>query len=164
MGPRDGLQNEKAILETPFKIDFINQLSQTGLKRIEVTSFVSPKWVPQMADNKDVYTSINKDPSIVYSALVPNERGMDMAEAVDCQEIAVFTGASEGFVNKNINCSIVSKTSHPFRMKVLRGLSQLSKELFPKESLSEVMFPVLWDALTTEKLTQMMSTTSQTNF
>lgn len=107
MGPRDGLQNEKMILETPFKIQMINDLSKTGLQRIEVTSFVSPKWVPQMADNKEVYNAIKKSKLIRYSALVPNIKGMDIADAVNCQEMAVFTGASEGFVKKNINCTIV---------------------------------------------------------
>lgn len=121
MGPRDGLQNEKTILETPFKIEFINKLSETGLKRIEVTSFVSPKWVPQMGDNKDVYNSIKKNESIRYSALVPNIKGMDTAELVNCQEIAVFTGASEGFVQKNINCSIVSPLNYLFKLISLLG-------------------------------------------
>ena len=86
----------------------INNLTKTGLQRIEVTSFVSPKWVPQMADNKEVYTAIDKSKFMRYSALVPNIKGMDIAEAVDCQEVAVFTGASEGFVKKNINCTIVN--------------------------------------------------------
>lgn len=109
MGPRDGLQNEKQILETEFKIDMINKLSDTGLKRIETTSFVSPKWVPQMGDNVDVYSNIDKKDGVTYSALVPNKRGMDSALTVDCQEVAVFTGATEGFVKKNINCTIVNK-------------------------------------------------------
>lgn len=100
MGPRDGLQNEKQILETEFKIELINRLSETGLTRIETTSFVSPKWVPQMGDNIEVYNKINKKPGIIYSALVPNTRGMESALKVNCQEVAVFTGASEGFVKK----------------------------------------------------------------
>lgn len=107
MGPRDGLQNEKEILETEFKIEFINKLSETGLTRIEATSFVSPKWVPQMGDNIEVYNKISKKEGIVYSALVPNKRGMESALKANCQEIAVFTGATEGFVKKNINCTIV---------------------------------------------------------
>lgn len=109
MGPRDGLQNEKTILDTEFKIEMINRLSETGLDYIESTSFVSPKWVPQMGDNVEVYSKINKKPGVTYSALVPNARGMQSALGVDCQEIAVFTGASEGFVKKNINCTIVGK-------------------------------------------------------
>lgn len=106
VGPRDGLQNEKQILSTNFKIQMINQLSKTGLDYIESTSFVSPKWVPQMADNYDVFTQIEKNPNIVYSALVPNLKGYEQAKKADCKEIAVFTAASESFNKKNINCSI----------------------------------------------------------
>lgn len=107
VGPRDGLQNEKQILPTEFKIELINRLSDTGLTYIETTSFVSPKWVPQMGDNVEVFTNINKHEGITYSALVPNTKGMKPALEVGCKEIAVFTGASEGFVKKNINCTIV---------------------------------------------------------
>lgn len=107
VGPRDGLQNEKEILATNFKIEFINQLSTTGLPYIEATSFVSPKWVPQMADNFEVFNSIEKKEGVTYSALVPNKKGMLRAVEANCNEIAIFTGATEGFVKKNINCSIV---------------------------------------------------------
>lgn len=106
VGPRDGLQNESAYVSSEHKIELINLLSQTGLKHIEVTSFVSPKAIPQLADNELVFQSIDKSPSIAYSALVPNEKGMLKALESGVQEIAVFTAASESFNLRNINCSI----------------------------------------------------------
>lgn len=106
VGPRDGLQNEQKIVPTAAKVDFINRLSETGLKKIEVTSFVSPKWVPQMADNSIVMAAINRAENIVYSALVPNDKGMIAALDTNVKEIAIFTSASESFCNKNINCSV----------------------------------------------------------
>lgn len=106
VGPRDGLQNESSFVSTQHKVELINLLSQSGLKHIEVTSFVSEKAIPQLADNDLVFTSIDKLPSISYSALVPNERGMHKAISVHAQEIAVFTAASELFNQRNINCSI----------------------------------------------------------
>ena len=108
VGPRDGLQNEKTILPFQFKIELIERLAEAGLTHIEATSFVSPKWVPQMGDNVQVYQNIQKQDGVTYSALVPNKRGLEAALSVDCQEVAVFTGASEGFVKKNINCTVVS--------------------------------------------------------
>lgn len=106
VGPRDGLQNETSFVDTNVKIEFINQLSQTGLKHIEVTSFVSPKAIPQLADNQQVFQLIDKKPGVHYSALVPNERGMQQALDVGVREIAIFTAASETFNQRNINCSI----------------------------------------------------------
>ncbi|HJW46950.1 MAG TPA: hydroxymethylglutaryl-CoA lyase [Lysobacter sp.] len=106
VGPRDGLQNEKAIIATADKIALIDRLSATGLRSIEATSFVSPKWVPQLADAADVYSSITKRPGISYPVLVPNEQGYERARAVGVNEIAVFTAASEAFNQKNINASI----------------------------------------------------------
>ena len=106
VGARDGLQNEPKILHTDFKIQMINSLSKTGLDYIETTAFVSPKWVPQMADNYEVLTKINREPHITYSALVPNMKGMETAKKANCKEIAIFTAASEEFTKKNINCSI----------------------------------------------------------
>lgn len=106
VGARDGLQNEPSIVPKDVKIDFINQLSETGLKTIEVTSFVSPKWVPQMADNAEVFSGINKNPSVSYPVLVPNTKGLESALKVGVKEIAVFAAASEGFSKKNINCNI----------------------------------------------------------
>lgn len=106
VGPRDGLQNEAIIIPTHKKIEFINLLSETGLTYIEVTSFVSPKWLPQLADNAQVFTEITKIPSVHYSALVPNLKGLEDALSAGVQEIAIFSAASETFSQKNINCSI----------------------------------------------------------
>jgi hydroxymethylglutaryl-CoA lyase len=106
VGPRDGLQNESSFIDSPHKIEFVNLLSHSGLKNIEVTSFVSEKAIPQLADNELVFSRINKLPNISYSALVPNERGMLKALHVGVKEIAVFTAASESFNQRNINCSI----------------------------------------------------------
>jgi hydroxymethylglutaryl-CoA lyase len=106
VGPRDGLQNEKAIVPTPVKIELIDRLSDTGLQTIEATSFVSPKWVPQLADATDVYTAIRKKEGVRYPVLVPNMQGYERARAVGVSEIAVFTAASEAFNRKNINASI----------------------------------------------------------
>jgi len=106
VGPRDGLQNEKTIVPTPVKIELINRLSACGLRTIEATSFVSPKWIPQLADAAEVYAGIEKKPGVAYPALVPNEQGYERARAAGVSEIAVFTAASETFNRKNINASI----------------------------------------------------------
>lgn len=106
VGPRDGLQNEKTIIPAAIKIELINRLSQTGLKTIEATSFVSPKWVPQLADAAEVFSAIEKHAGISYPVLVPNEQGYDRARAVGASEVAVFSAASEAFNQKNINASI----------------------------------------------------------
>ncbi|MBN8887825.1 MAG: hydroxymethylglutaryl-CoA lyase [Rudaea sp.] len=106
VGPRDGLQNEKTIVPTPVKIELIDRLSATGLQTVEATSFVSPKWVPQLADAAEVYTAIHKKPGVRYPVLVPNLQGYERAHAVGVEEIAVFTAASEAFNRKNINASI----------------------------------------------------------
>ena len=106
VGPRDGLQNEKGVIPAAAKIAFIDRLSDTGLKTIEATSFVSPKWIPQLADAEEVYKGIEKKPGVAYPALVPNEKGMERALASGVKEIAVFTAASETFNRKNINASI----------------------------------------------------------
>jgi hydroxymethylglutaryl-CoA lyase len=106
VGARDGLQNEKTLLPTDVKIALIDRLSSTGLTTIEATSFVSPKWVPQMADAAAVYQGIRKVPGVSYPVLVPNEQGYERARAVGVNEIAVFTAASEAFNQKNINASI----------------------------------------------------------
>lgn len=106
VGPRDGLQNERMPVPTSVKVDFINALSETGLQHIEVTSFVSPKAIPQLADNQEVIHRIQKLPNIRYSALVPNIKGMEQALAANVQEIAIFTAASEQFNQRNIHCSI----------------------------------------------------------
>ncbi|KAG5868057.1 hypothetical protein JTB14_022201 [Gonioctena quinquepunctata] len=106
VGPRDGLQNEPVHVSTDVKIQLINKLSDTGLKTIEVTSFVSPKWVPQMGDNVDVYSKITKKEDVSYPVLVPNAKGMESALEAGVKEVAVFASASEGFSRKNTNCSI----------------------------------------------------------
>ena len=106
VGARDGLQNEKAIIATADKIALIDRLSATGLQSIEATSFVSPKWVPQLADAAEVFAGIARRPGVHYPVLVPNERGYERALAVGVEEIAVFTAASEAFNQKNINASI----------------------------------------------------------
>lgn len=106
VGPRDGLQNEKAMVSTADKIELIDRLSQTGLRTIEATSFVSPKWIPQLADAAEVFAGIARKPGIAYPVLVPNEQGYDRARAVGAEEVAVFTAASEAFNRKNINAGI----------------------------------------------------------
>jgi hydroxymethylglutaryl-CoA lyase len=106
VGPRDGLQNEKAIIATADKVALIDRLSATGLQSIEATSFVSPKWVPQLADAAEVFTGITRRSGVHYPVLVPNEQGYERARAVGVEEIAVFTAASEAFNRKNINAGI----------------------------------------------------------
>ena len=106
VGPRDGLQNEKEIVPASVKIELIDRLSETGLSTIEATSFVSPKWVPQMADAGEVMAGIKQKSGVSYPVLVPNEKGMEGAIAAGAREIAVFAAASESFSQKNINCSI----------------------------------------------------------
>lgn len=106
VGPRDGLQNEKTIVATADKIALIDRLSATGLRTIEATSFVSPKWVPQLADAAEVFTGIRRRDGVSYPVLVPNEQGYERARGVGATEVAVFTAASEAFNQKNINASI----------------------------------------------------------
>ena len=106
MAPRDGLQNEKRLVSTVDKIKLVDLLSRCGYKKIEVTSFVSPKWVPQMADASEVMAGITRKRGTAYTALTPNIKGYQAAKAAKADEIAVFASASEGFSQKNINCSI----------------------------------------------------------
>src|SRR5690349_6589192 len=106
VGARDGLQNEKTLLPAEVKIALIDRLSSTGLTTIEATSFVSPKWVPQLADAAEVFAGIRKVPGVRYPVLVPNLQGYERARAVGAEEVAVFTAASEAFNRKNINASI----------------------------------------------------------
>ncbi|XP_064091101.1 hydroxymethylglutaryl-CoA lyase, mitochondrial-like isoform X1 [Macrobrachium nipponense] len=106
VGPRDGLQNEKALVPTDVKIEFINRLSHAGHKAVEATSFVSPKWVPQMADHTEVMKGIQRVKGVSYPVLTPNLKGFQAAVAVQCDEVAIFGAASESFSQKNINCSI----------------------------------------------------------
>nr|ACO10269.1 Hydroxymethylglutaryl-CoA lyase [Caligus rogercresseyi] len=109
VGPRDGLQNEKTPVPTDVKLQFIDHLCETGLKTVEATSFVSPKWDPQMADHKEVLSALlnkHSSSSIDFPVLVPNLKGLQAALQVGVKEIAIFGAASEGFSQKNINCSI----------------------------------------------------------
>ncbi|EGQ8918220.1 hydroxymethylglutaryl-CoA lyase [Vibrio parahaemolyticus] len=105
VGPRDGLQNESPV-STRTKIRLIDLLSDTGLSHIEAGSFVSPKWVPQMADSKEVMQNITRRASVTYSALTPNLQGLEQALGAGANQVAIFTSASEGFCQHNINCSI----------------------------------------------------------
>ena len=106
VGPRDGLQNEKQIVSTETKVELIARLADAGLKTIEATSFVSPKWVPQMGDNAEVMARIARRPGVAYPVLTPNLKGFEAALAAGAEEVAVFGAASESFSQKNINCSI----------------------------------------------------------
>lgn len=106
VGPRDGLQNEKQTISTDTKLKLIDQLADAGLKHIEATSFVSPKWVPQMADASAVMMQLKKRPDVSYPVLTPNLKGFENALAAGAKEVAVFAAASEAFSAKNINCTI----------------------------------------------------------
>lgn len=106
VGPRDGLQNEKTFVATADKIELIDRLSASGLQTIEATSFVSPKWVPQMADAAEVFAGITRKPGVAYPVLIPNLQGYQHAREVGVAEVAVFAAASEAFSQKNINASI----------------------------------------------------------
>jgi len=106
VGPRDGLQNEKQPVTTAQKIELVHRLQAAGLKEIEVTSFVSPKWVPQMADNAAVMAGIERRPGVRYSVLTPNLKGFEAALASRPDEVVIFAAATEAFSKRNINCSI----------------------------------------------------------
>jgi hydroxymethylglutaryl-CoA lyase len=106
VGPRDGLQNEKETIAAEVKIELVNRLTQAGFANIEAASFVSPKWVPQMATSAEVMAGIARKPGVIYSALTPNMKGFDAALAAKADEVVIFGAASEAFSQKNINCSI----------------------------------------------------------
>ena len=106
VGPRDGLQNEATPVATAVKVELIHRLQDAGLPVIQATAFVSPKWVPQMADNAQVMAAIHRKPGVSYPVLVPNRKGLDAALAAGAQEVVVFGAASETFSRKNTNCSI----------------------------------------------------------
>jgi hydroxymethylglutaryl-CoA lyase len=106
VGPRDGLQNEATPVATAVKVELIHRLQDAGLPVIEATAFVSPKWVPQMADNAQVMAAIRRKPGVSYPVLVPNRKGLDAALAAGAQEVVVFGAATETFSRKNTNCSI----------------------------------------------------------
>lgn len=123
VGPRDGLQNERKTLSVEDRVQLINALSDSGLKVIEVGSFVSPKWIPQMADSDLVFKRIQKKETVSYPVLVPNEVGFERALELGVQEISVFTASSETFCQKNINCSIEESFQRfdPVIQRALKG-------------------------------------------
>ena len=106
VGPRDGLQNEKAKVPTAAKLELIERLADAGLPAVEATAFVSPKWIPQMADHTEVLERIRRKPGVDYPVLTPNLKGFEAARAAGATEVAIFGAASESFSRKNINCSI----------------------------------------------------------
>jgi hydroxymethylglutaryl-CoA lyase len=106
VGPRDGLQHEPAVVPTKAKVSFVEALARTGVAEIEAGSFVSPRVIPQLADSDEVFRRIQRRPGVVYSALVPNERGLERARAAAVNKIALFTAASDAFTRRNINCTI----------------------------------------------------------
>jgi hydroxymethylglutaryl-CoA lyase len=106
VGPRDGLQNEKGEVPTAVKLELIERLADAGLPAVEATAFVSPKWIPQMADHTEVLERIRRKPGVAYPVLTPNLKGFEAAKAAGAKEVAVFGAASESFSKKNINCSI----------------------------------------------------------
>lgn len=106
VSPRDGLQNEKDFVSTDIKVELVNRLSAAGFPNVEAASFVSPKWVPQMADGAELMARIERRPGTIYSVLTPNLKGLEGALAAKADEIVIFGAASEAFSQKNINCSI----------------------------------------------------------
>lgn len=123
VGPRDGLQNEKQLLAAAIKIELIERLAACGLGVVEATSFVSPKWVPQMADAAEVLAGLKRRSGVSYPVLVPNVQGLERALAADVGEIAVFTAASSAFTQKNINCT-VSESIERLRPVMEQALAQ----------------------------------------
>ena len=123
VGPRDGLQNEKQPVPAAVKIELVHRLQQAGLKEIEVTSYVSPKWVPQMADNHEVMQGITRVPGVRYSVLTPNLKGWEAAVLDKPDEIVVFGAASEAFSQKNINCSIAESIARAAGVYVRGAMS-----------------------------------------
>lgn len=120
VGPRDGLQNQPEKVSLKTKVQLVDMLSDTGLKAIEAGAFVSPKWVPQMADSAQVMRQIKRHPEVSYPVLTPNMKGYDAALAANCDEVAIFGAASESFSQKNINCSIAESLER-FRLVVERA-------------------------------------------
>ena len=117
VGPRDGFQSIEQTIPTDAKIQFINTLTEAKLPEIEVTSFVSAKWIPQLADAQEVSTEIIRDPNILYTALIPNIKGLERALDANYSSVAVFTAASDTFSQKNINCSIKESITRFQKMK-----------------------------------------------
>ena len=121
VGPRDGLQNEKGEVPTAVKLELIERLADAGLSAIEATAFVSPKWIPQMADHTEVLERIRRKPGVSYPVLTPNLKGFEAARAAGATEVAIFGAASEAFSKKNINCSIAESLDR-FRLVVENAL------------------------------------------
>jgi hydroxymethylglutaryl-CoA lyase len=126
VGPRDGLQNEKGEVPTTIKLELIERLADAGLRSIEATAFVSPKWIPQMADHTEVLERIRRKPGVSYPVLTPNLKGYEAAKAAGATEVAVFGAASESFSKKNINCSIAESLER-FRPVVEKALQEKVK-------------------------------------
>ena len=122
VGPRDGLQNEKQTISAEVKTELVNRLSDAGIPNVEAVSFVSPKWVPQMATSSEVMQGIRRRPGTIYSALVPNMKGFDAALAAKMDEVVIFGAASEAFSQKNINCSIAESIER------FRDVAQAAKQ------------------------------------
>ncbi|MGV8897688.1 MAG: hydroxymethylglutaryl-CoA lyase [Burkholderiaceae bacterium] len=122
VGPRDGLQNEKETIPAGVKIELIDRLTQAGFVNIEAASFVSPKWVPQMATSAEVMAGITRKPGVVYSVLTPNMKGFEAALAAKADEVVIFGSASEAFAQKNINCSIAESIER------FRDVAQAAKQ------------------------------------
>ena len=122
VGPRDGLQNEARLIPSDDKVAFIDALSATGLRAIEITSFVNPRWIPQLADAAEVARRVTRKPGVAYSALVPNRQGLDSAMAAGMKEVAVFMSASETHNKKNVNKTIAA-TLEAFRETVPPALA-----------------------------------------
>jgi hydroxymethylglutaryl-CoA lyase len=122
VGPRDGLQNEKETIPADVKIALVDQLTKAGFVNIEAASFVSPKWVPQMATSTEVMAAIQRKPGVIYSALVPNMKGLEAALAAGADEMVIFGAASEAFSQKNINCSIAESIER------FRDVARLAKQ------------------------------------
>jgi hydroxymethylglutaryl-CoA lyase len=132
VGPRDGLQNEKQQIPTAIKVELVNRLSAAGFSNVESASFVSPKWVPQMADGSEVMRNIARKPGVTYSALTPNLKGFEAALAAGADEIVIFAAASEAFSQRNINCSIaesidrfapVAQAAHDHKIRLRAAVS-----------------------------------------
>ena len=123
VGPRDGLQNEKIEVPTAIKLELIERLADAGLPAVEATAFVSPKWIPQMADHTEVLERIRRRPGVSYPVLTPNLKGFEAARAAGATEVAVFGAASEAFSKKNINCTIAESLER-FRLVVEKALKE----------------------------------------
>ena len=142
VGPRDGLQNEKQVVPTAIKIELIERLAEAGVRVIEATSFVSPKWVPQMGDNTAVLQGIQRKPGVTYTALSPNLQGFDGAVQAGANEVAIFGAASESFSRKNINCSIAEslKRFEPV-VSAASALKSRCAAMFPASSAAPTRGP-----------------------